>query len=231
MKKRRIGRGKHLREQAIAHLPEEKRTIDELIKGSLDYLMAMIRSAFYRQFRTDEYYDSDRPWFYIEEIFDSYLIVRSEELPPDEFYYVSFEQQADGTYRFAEREAWEVVELTYRLPAQAVGESARPRRRIEIVEEITGLTLGEVTDKKTGARTITGYGITADVVNANERRYPRVVLQAALDEATRASSAAGRWWARTATPLTAASAPSGWRRSSAGTRGRSRPTGAPRWRG
>lgn len=184
MKKRRIGRGKHLREQAIATLPQEKRAIEELIKGSLDYLMAMIRSAFYRQFRTDEYYRDSSPWFYIEEIFEGYVIVRSEELPPDEFYYVSFEMGADGTYTFAERPAWEVVELTYRLPAQAIGESARPRTRIEIVEAVTGLTLGETVDTKTGARKITGYGITADVVNANERRYPRAVLQAALDEAT-----------------------------------------------
>lgn len=196
---KKIDRGRPLEDAVRASLPADSQQLDELVKGSLDYTMAMIRSAFYRQFRSNYTYESGT-YFWVEEIFDTYVIVRAEELPPDEYYYVPFTRDANGAYTFTPRDEWTVVELAYRIQAQVseqnrklaellLAESREPaapapapaRRRVDLVE-VMHVELGEA-DKKTGARKIIGYGITADVVNANGRRYRREVLEAALEEA------------------------------------------------
>lgn len=191
---RKVPRGRPLEDAVRAALPADRQQLDELVKGSLDYTMAMIRSAFYRQFRSSYAYDSG-PYIYIEEIFDGYVIVRAEDLPPDEYYYVAYSRDEQGAYSFTPRDQWEVVELAYRIQAAVseqakqamkIAESGPPaapeRRRVEIVESLTEVRLEEA-DKSTGARRITGYGITADVVNKNGRRYSRPVLDTALAEA------------------------------------------------
>jgi hypothetical protein len=184
--RRKQARGTPLIEAARAALPADRRHLDELVKGSLDYTMAMIRSAFYRAFRGlhDNYAMED--YLYIEEVFADHLIVKHSKLPPDEYYYVAFQPDGEGSYTFTPRDQWEVVELTYRIQAT---ESAQRRQSVQrdaaavdLTEEIQIVDLGEA-DRKTGARKIRGYGITAEVVNANGRRYRRPVLEAALNEA------------------------------------------------
>jgi hypothetical protein len=196
---RTVDRGRPLEDAVRAALPPDRQQLDELVKGSLDYAMAMIRTAFYRQFRSSSIYDDRGPYVYIEEIFDGYVVVRAEDLPPDEYYYVPYSRDEQGAISFTPRDQWEVVELAYRIQA-AVSEQARKlagmllaeqapprqatpeRRRVEIVETLTEVRLDEA-DAKTGARRITGYGITADTVNKNGRRYSRAVLDIALAEA------------------------------------------------
>jgi|GEM_PF-1182930 len=195
---RKLSPGRPLVDAVRAALPPDRQPLDELVKGSLDYTMAMIRSAFYRQFRSSYTYDSGT-YIYIEEIFDGYVIVRAEELPPDEYYYVTYSRDEQGVYSFTPRDQWEKVELGYRIQAvtsEAARQAAREiaettppappappeRRRVEIVETLTVAPLEEA-NAKTGARRITGYGITADAINKNGRRYSRAVLDAALTEA------------------------------------------------
>ena len=59
---------------------ERGQPLDE-VKGSLDYQMAQIRRAFYRQF------NADHDWYpYIVEIFAEHVIVEADDLAQDEFY-------------------------------------------------------------------------------------------------------------------------------------------------
>ena len=157
-KKRKLGRGKPL---------------EELTKGSHDYLISQVRAAFRAQFPRDL---ESEPYRYVEEVFDGYVIVQSGELAPDEYYYVTYETSDEG-YTFADRDEWEVVELTYQ--PRVMEESAK-KRFDEIILE-GGVILEEAVEGK--PRYVTGYGITADVVNANGRVYPASILRAAVDEA------------------------------------------------
>ena len=181
--------------------------LTELTKGSFDYLLSLIKTAFYRAFN----YDSDGYYaggLWIVEVFADFLIVQDSKLPPDEFYYVPFSAGADGSYTFPPREEWEVVELTYQL-AGPVADAAvtatadsRPapaaapfvegaRRRVDLSEAIRG-ELRDA-DATSGARRIVGYGVTADQINGNRRLYPRAVLEAAFAEARqRIASLGGR---------------------------------------
>jgi hypothetical protein len=176
-KRRKVGKGKRL---------------TELVKGSLDYTMDAIRRAFRKQFPTEDglYY----PW--IVEMFADYVVVNSDDLEPDEYFYVSYEKK-DGGYVFAERGKWEVVELTYQ--ARSVEESrgagvrgsrgaggqgsggAGERGRRRFVERVEGgVELLEAAEDG-GPRRVRAVGITADVVNGNGRRYPAAVLRAAVE--------------------------------------------------
>lgn len=146
--------------------------LDE-VKGSLDYQMAQIRRAFYQQFRTND------DWFpYIVEIFADHVIVESEELAQDEFYMVTYTQENGGTV-FAAREQWEIVELAY-VPQRADVNESRPRQRFQ--EEIGSVVLLDETRSSEGPWKIKAVGITAGVVNANNRRYSAGVLRAAVEE-------------------------------------------------
>ncbi len=148
--------------------------LEELVKGSMDYTMAQIRGAFYRQFRRGR----DDDWYpYIEEIFADHVIVGGNDLPTDEYYYVSYER-VDGEYVFAEREAWEIVELTYQ--PRTVQESHRDEPRQRFVERIEESRIELLEAPEGQPRRIRAIGITADVVNANGRRYPAHVLEAAV---------------------------------------------------
>jgi len=166
-KRRKIGRGKPL---------------EELTKGSHDYLIATVRAAFRAQFPRN--YDEDDVYNYVEEVFDGYVIVQSGDLAVDEYYYVTFTQDGEG-YTFAARDDWEVVELTYK-PKEvsesrpAVGanhkDAARQKR---FVERVGSVELLEAEDGK--PRRIKAVGLTADVVNENRRRYSASVVRAAVD--------------------------------------------------
>jgi len=177
---------------------ERGRPVEELTKGSLNYTLERIRKAFYEQFRSavDE-------GVYVEEVFADYVIVGFWKSPPDEYYLVRYEADGDG-YTFAPQEEWELVELTYQLAsggagAEFMGESqgsggaqnggastssaggAQRRRFVEIGAGHAELVEG-AGDGGDGRRRVRAVGITADVVNGNGRRYPAVVLNAAVEE-------------------------------------------------
>lgn len=162
MSKRKIDRGNPLSEAVT--------------KGSLEYASRAIRSAFYRQFPDD--WDNDE-WFMVVEIFDDHIIVESNKLAHDEFYYVPY-SQSGGVYTFADRDSWEVVELTYQ-PA-TVMENLSKRTGPKIKEtSIAAAYLGEADTGK--PRRIFADVATADVVNGNNRRYSLAVLVEAVQEA------------------------------------------------
>lgn len=98
------------------------RPFSELIKGSYEYTVHVVSTAFYQQFPRD--YDLD--WFGIVEVFEDHLIVRHEDLPPDEFYYISFSRDGE-TISFTPRSEWEVVELNYQPKTMA--ERRRTKKR------------------------------------------------------------------------------------------------------
>lgn len=165
--KKKIGKGKPL---------------TELVKGSIDYTLRQIRDAFYGQFTNDDY-----EWRYVVEIFDGYIIVEQSGLATGEYYRVPFERK-DGEYVFAPRDEWEIVELTYQPQSlserlgsgsdkQATRQSSkrfveRIDQRLELLER----------DDGTGPHRVRAVGLTVDVVNGNNRRYPRQVVQQAMEE-------------------------------------------------
>src|SRR2546430_119983 len=86
--------------------------LTELVKGSMTYTVERLRTTFRTQFR-----DEDMYWrWYIVDVFADYVVVMDDLLPPDEFYQVPY-QAVGETFVFAERDDWQVVELTYRLQA------------------------------------------------------------------------------------------------------------------
>lgn len=169
--------------------------LTELVKGSLDYTMNLIRQAFYKQFPYDEVHD-----YSINEVFSEHVIVsdwRGNDLKTDEYWHVTYSKSGDD-YVFAARDAWEVVELTYQpqtaplsastLTSPQLGESARigGKRKGKKFEEtiINAIQLMESADaeKPEGPWRIKATGITADIINGNGRRYPAKVLEAAVRE-------------------------------------------------
>jgi hypothetical protein len=178
--KRKIGRGKPL---------------EELVKGSLDYTLDLIRSAFRKQFPYQE--DGLSLWI-VETFADHVIVLGGSELKTDEYYLVSY-SSIGGEYTFADRADWEVVELAYQPqtttppssqpelgegknphPAlsQSLGEGKRKGKRF--TESCGRLELVEAKDGQ--PRRIKGIGITADVVNENGRRYSAAVLRAAVED-------------------------------------------------
>lgn len=150
--------------------------LEELVKGSLDYTMAMIRDAFRKQFQPSE----SGPYIWIEEIFADHLIVHGEGQKVDEYFYVGYQRQ-DGEYVFTPQSEWRVVELTYQ-PA-GIEESASQgskKKEKRFVESVGTVELLEAIDGQ--PRKIKAIGITAGVVNGNGRLYPAAVLEAAVQD-------------------------------------------------
>ncbi len=187
--KRKVGRGKPVEE----------------VKGSVEYAMNLIRSAFARLFDYGGSQVAEGVGYHIVETFADHLIVRDyndPDLKPDEYYLVIYSQEGDA-YSFAAREDWEIVELTYQPQTTAQPERLereKPKKRggkrlVEQVDDCGSVRLSEAQQGK--PRTIHAVGITADVVNGNGRRYSSEVLQAAVDEAraniSRSSLNAGRF--------------------------------------
>jgi len=158
-------------------LVDRGQSLEEMVKGSFEYTLGQIRRAFARQFVVaDEFYP------YLVETFADHVIVRDEGLEVDEYWLVSYRYE-DGEYVFAPRADWQKVELTYQ-PAGELEESgpAPGGERRRFVEQIRGtLTLEEAAE--TGARYISGVGLTADVINGNGRLYPSAVVKRAVAEA------------------------------------------------
>lgn len=155
--------------------------LNELVKGSLNYTMERLRAAFRAQFRSEDAY-----WnWYIVEVFADHVIVMDDQLPPDEFYRVSYEQTGSA-YVFAARDAWEVVELAYqsRSVQERRRELAGRGGRITLIEShIAGARI-ELMEAEAGKpRRIKVRGMTAGIINNNNRRYRSPILEAAVAEA------------------------------------------------
>lgn len=156
---------------------ERGKALTELVKGSLDYTLHLIRRAFHTQFERD-----DGDWFWLEEAFADYVIVGHEALPTGEFYQVGYRREGSG-YTFDRREQWQVVELAYR--PQTMAEARRPKNDSTRLVERVGSAIQLVESNSPapdGPWRIQGWGITAGVVNGNGRRYARHVLEAAIRE-------------------------------------------------
>lgn len=152
--------------------------LTELVKGSLNYTLERIRAAFRAQFRSDDAY-----WnWYLVEVFADHVIVMDDSLPPDEFYRVAYQSSGDS-YLFAARDAWELVELAYQSATANERRTLLATKQIALIESVSWqpLTLHEAKEGK--PRRITARGMTADIINANNRRYPAAVLTAAVNEA------------------------------------------------
>lgn len=89
-KRRRITRGK---------------PITELVKGSFNYTLHIIERAFYRAHRDGDYW--------IQEVFDEYIVVDEPSLAIDEYFRVPYTRNGPE-FDFAPRSDWEIVELAYR---------------------------------------------------------------------------------------------------------------------
>lgn len=178
-----------LPEGSIREKLERGQPLEELVKGSLDYTMNEIRAAFRNQFSADDGMGNmTMPW-YINEIFADHVIVStwmsSNELKIDEYYKVTYSKNGES-YVFADREAWEIVELAYQPQTSgAIGESIKSKGKkkgVRFDERIDGrIALQEAEEGKPRKIKIEG-AITADVVNGNGRRYPSSVLEAAIAE-------------------------------------------------
>ena len=149
--------------------------LTELTKGSLNYTLYLIKKAFYAQF---DRWAEGQTWFYIEEVFASYLIVKEESLHEDEFYYVAYQSDGQGGYTFTPRSDWEVVELTYTFAAAPVAESTRPQGGPETISETFQLELAEAARANPdGPWRIKAIGSTAGEVNRNGRRRASFVIE------------------------------------------------------
>lgn len=153
--------------------------LDELVKGSLTYALERVRAAFRSQFRSEDAY-----WnWYIVETFSDHVIVLDDQLPPDEFWRVDY-QASGASYVFAARDAWVLVELAYQSATVNEHRAARNGRQIPLVESVSWQPL-QLHEAVAGRpRKITARGMTADTINANNRRYPSAVLESAVAEAT-----------------------------------------------
>ncbi len=161
---KKIGRGKPL---------------EELVKGSMDYTMQLIRDAFRSQFPDQE----NGVGFWIAETFNDHVIVRawgSNELKEDEYWRVSYSREKE-TFTFADRADWEVVELTYQ-PQTATVSEGKKRKGKRFEERVDAqVSLEEAQEGKPRRIKIEG-AITAGVVNGNGRRYPADVVRSAVEE-------------------------------------------------
>ncbi|MBN1814698.1 MAG: hypothetical protein JXA14_22855 [Anaerolineae bacterium] len=164
--------------------------LTEMVKGSYDYMLSQIRRAFYDQFYRHGYDYQDDYWVY--EIFQDYIIVNDSALLSDEYWQVGYQLTEDG-YDFDDVDKWQLVQLVYEPVGDDASEDAEQRevaesradgaiREIKVVERIDNAVRLEEA-KAGGPRYIAGVGITADVVNANGRRYPAPVLRDAVREA------------------------------------------------
>lgn len=175
------GLAKFISGKSERRIVERGKSLEEVVKGSYEYMLGQIRRAFYLKFG-----DPEKFYPYIIETFADHLIVRDEGLEVDEYYLVAYSRGADGGYSFADRASWEIVELAYQLRTAAISEG-----RQEAGEELEGrfveqvscaIRLEEATEED-GARYINGIGLTADIVNGNGRLYPSAIVRKAVEEA------------------------------------------------
>ncbi len=155
--------------------------LEELVKGSIDYTVQMIRDAFWKQFPgTSDHY-------YINEIFADHVIVsgwgESWTLKADEYYRVGLTREGE-TITFATRDDWEIVELTYQpqtAPQLAESQGKKRSNKIKIEERInpSNVTLLEGVDEAKGTRRIRINDLmVAGQVNGNKRLYSAEVIEA-----------------------------------------------------
>src|SRR3972149_3880289 len=113
---------------------QKGKPLEELVKGSMDYTMQLIRDAFRKQFPNDGMMS-----FYINEIFSDHVIVSDWSSPSmlktDESWKVTYlkadassapDGSAQRDYVFAARDQWEIVELAYQpqTPSPALPQMA-----------------------------------------------------------------------------------------------------------
>ena len=104
---------------------EISRPLEELIKGSLEYEADAVRRAFGARFGP-EY--SGMNYGPIETFPNALIVAQYGNSAPDEFFRVPFTQDG-GSIIFADRDAWEPVELTYKArPSGADEAPAMPMR-------------------------------------------------------------------------------------------------------
>lgn len=173
--------------------------LEELVKGSLDYTMNEIRSAFAGQFP----YQMNGDEYYVVEIFADHVIVAEYGSPSalknDEYWMVTYSKKEPGAegpdYVFQTRDLWEKVELSYQpatapapLPSASpqIGErnsegENRKRKGARFEERVDARIALE--EAQEGKRRIKIEGaMTAGVVNGNKRRYSAQVIEAAVAE-------------------------------------------------
>lgn len=163
--------------------------LEELTKGSFDYALHMVRRAFYRAFP-----DTDTEWYWVEEVFEDYLVVNGTGLAVDEYYYVEYSRDGDGTFIFTPRDDWEVVELTYR-PRTQIQESKGADRTLFIEEITASMQFAEAVEaaaNPNGPWRVKAHGITADIVNYNNHRYPAYATSKAVRDAKRRLKESGK---------------------------------------
>ncbi len=149
---------------------------EALTKGSISYTLRKIRDAFYKQIRRAAIEAEE--WMYIAEVFTDHIVVESDQLETDEFYFIPYTVE-DGNYMFATREDWEVVELTYQ--PQTVTEALSGQGETLIETNVKAAWLGEVVEANGKKyRTIFADAAVADQVNGNGRRYPFSVFHEAV---------------------------------------------------
>src|SRR3990172_9202679 len=153
------------------------RPLEELVKGSMDYTMQMIRDAFRAQFSSNGKLPG-----YVNEMFTDHVIVSDwgnpSTLKSDEYWKVTYSKDGEA-YTFAPRDQWEVVQLEYQ-PRTAIMESKKKSgKRIEESIAPAQVQLLEAKDetKKTRRLRINDL-MVADVVNGNKRLYGRDVIEA-----------------------------------------------------
>lgn len=160
-------------------------SLQEMVRGSLNYTLRTIERAWRSQFRSEIENEDWSLW--VEEVFDGYVIVYSGKLPPSSFYHVTYTRDGES-YVFADRDQWTTVELTYTprsIQEQILSADESPRF-VESVGRVQ-MALDEAAAKANtdGPWPIRGIGITAGVVNENGRRYKPAVLAQAVNAARR----------------------------------------------
>lgn len=170
---------------------ERGQELTELAKGSLEYTLNLMSQAFRRQFPYE-----DRREYWIVETFADHVIVNGwndDDLKSDEFYQVTYTRDGD-TFIFAPRDQWEIVELAYqpqtverpslmehKTTEKAAAKNKRGGKRFVETTDVAQIELVEAKgDSAEGPWRIKAIGNTADVVNANGRRYKAELLAAAV---------------------------------------------------
>lgn len=171
--------------------------LQEMVKGSLEYVMADIAEDFNEQFAVENpmnlgYSYNGYPSSgmavslemspcYIADTFADHVVVRcSADLDPDEYYLVTYTQQGDE-YVFADRDAWEIVELTYQPQTGPQGTEDESGAMAERASEVSG-------GKQDGAS-----ARTAMLERAHGKRFEEVVgATVELGESLSPSSGTGQ---------------------------------------
>lgn len=165
--------------------------IEELVKGSMDYTMRMIRTAFEMQFPWKE----GGPNYYVDEVFADHVIVKTYggELKTDEYFMVSYSRSGEAI-TFAGRDAWEIVELTYQPQTTITESKKKSGMRLEEAIQPGQIELLEAKDEAKGTRRIRiNELIVANVVNGNKRLYePEIIEAMVADWQTHLRESAGQ---------------------------------------